>query len=284
MHLITTRASSARCDPAGCGPAGAPAALALGHRSAASGQRIPRPVDGNKRWRQVNPAFTLIELLVVIAVIAILAALLLPALTRAKGLARRTACCSNLRQLRLACGLYAGDHDGNLPRRGGPDRWPTQMRPLYSEVKVLLCPADADANNGANTNALPDLAPRSFLMNGFNDLSPEDSSSPPRRALPPAVKETAILHPVETILFGEKPSGSAEFYVLLEADASRYLPDLEERRHGAAQALTSAFGSANYAFADGSVRTLRYGKSLCPLNLWAVTDAGRTNYAVCRPE
>ena len=241
-------------------------------------------VDQSKPLRRVKRAFTLIELLVVIAVIAILAALLLPALSRAKGLARRTACCSNLRQIRLACGLYAGDHEGNFPRRGGPDRWPAQMRPLYAEVKVLLCPADADANTGANTNTLPDLAPRSFLMNGFNDLALEDTSTPPRRALPPSAKDTAILHPVETILFGEKRSGSAEYYVLLEADASRYLPDLEERRHGAAQALTSASGSANYAFADGSVRTLRYGKSLCPLNLWAVTDAGRTNYAVCRPE
>lgn len=60
-------------------------------------------------------AFTLIELLVTVAVIGVLAALLLPALSRAKAEARRAGCLNNLRQINLAVQMYAGDNGDRLP-------------------------------------------------------------------------------------------------------------------------------------------------------------------------
>lgn len=59
--------------------------------------------------------FTLVELLVVIAIIALLASLMLPALTAARAKARKTACLSNLRQVGLAIVLYTNDHNGEIP-------------------------------------------------------------------------------------------------------------------------------------------------------------------------
>ena len=70
-----------------------------------------------KLLRNIHRGFTLIELLVVIAIIAILAGLLLPALTSAKKKGHRIVCVSNMRQIDMAFRMYRSDHEERFPDR-----------------------------------------------------------------------------------------------------------------------------------------------------------------------
>ena len=232
-------------------------------------------------------AFTLIELLVVIAIIAILAAMLLPVLSRAKQSGKRIACLNNLTQLNLALKVYVDDNQAVFPPRSESDRWPNRLYDNYGRnLDVLLCPSDGlNPQTASDTNNVADGAPRSYLFNAFNDYfegtlgSGKDWGDYQNGAFNTGMKESIAKYPSETIAFGEKMTDAGDYYMdFFEGDGND-VERVEQSRHGGA-GPGSHSGGSNYAMVDGSARYIKFPGSLSPINLWAVTDSARTNYAV----
>ncbi len=226
---------------------------------------------------QSRGGFTLIELLVVIAIIAILASMLLPALSKGKESARRISCINNLRQLSLSLTMYPDEHDGSFPVRvlnTPPGGWPVTLRDAYRSLSILRCPSDGPNPATRTTSTFEaEAAPRSYLINGWNDYFFETIPSFTFNKINGlAMSESAITNTSETIIFGEKETTSMHYYMdFLENPPGNDFTEVEQNRHAA----PGTNGGSNYAFADGSTRFLRFGLSISPENLWAVTGAFR---------
>jgi prepilin-type N-terminal cleavage/methylation domain-containing protein/prepilin-type processing-associated H-X9-DG protein len=123
--------------------------------------------------------FTLIELLVVLAIIAILAALLLPSLAKAKEKGRQTSCINSVRQQTMAVLMYADENQDILPPTAYDDAtgqevdWPSLLDPyLHYVAKIHLCPTDRSSK--VNSYGLNELT--------FVDLTDPNPTPPTRLA------------------------------------------------------------------------------------------------------
>ena len=201
--------------------------------------------------------FTLIELLVVIAIIAILAAILFPVFAKARDAARSTTCKSNLKQLTTAWTMYAQDYDETtIPIRiGGAGtlafRWNEIIQPYVKNQGILVCPSSptrggltysynfsAGGPNGRAFAQIPVPAQTPIFVDSFGSANPLQSLIflIPGGTGGPATIIPRRLNPNNLNIPGAVHQDNQEAYPFADIHAD----------------------NANYAFADGHVKSMHY--------------------------
>jgi prepilin-type N-terminal cleavage/methylation domain-containing protein/prepilin-type processing-associated H-X9-DG protein len=200
---------------------------------------MPRYLKSSKR------AFTLLELLVVVAIIALLAAILFPAFSRARENARRSSCASNVKQLALGILQYTQDYDETLPPVAYPDptdtedqiSWASMTAPYLKSEQIFKCPSDSKSDKysyGLNELAFVDWV----------DDTPDEA---------PAFKLSQFQNTTQTVMLGD-----IERAPDVDEDALKMVEpgdDLDDELDGLP--LDRHMERVNLAFMDGHVKAMR---------------------------
>ncbi len=222
-------------------------------------------------WPPPRGAFTLIELLVVIAIIAILAAMLLPALAMAKESGKRIKCVNDVHQLALAALMYADDNEDRFPLRFNQNKaWPAVLEEYYVERQLMVCPSDRNPISQDTRPAAADKAPRSYLINAWNDyyaevLNTEDYGTIERSMITNAMPASFVKKPTDTVLFGEKESTTDHYFMdIMEPPRGNDMDLVEQSRHMSGRAGDKGgSGGSVFAFVDGSTRYVGRARCFC---------------------
>jgi prepilin-type N-terminal cleavage/methylation domain-containing protein len=212
--------------------------------------------------------FTLLELLAVIATIAILAALLFPALIKAKIKAQQTTCVSNLRQLGFAWAMYFSDSNGRLVQSyptNNPSAWVQGdmtkaseagnadllrqggLYPYNRDVGIYRCPAD----RGTTIAGATATTVRSYSMNGF--MGERDPALGPIPASADGyvlafAKDSDIRRPSESWILLDEDERSINDGFFVTDPAARVwfdFPAISAHRHNFSYGLNFADGRAD---------------------------------------
>jgi prepilin-type N-terminal cleavage/methylation domain-containing protein/prepilin-type processing-associated H-X9-DG protein len=215
-------------------------------------------------------AFTLVELLVVIGIIAVLVAILLPALSRARASANTAKCLSNMRNMQVAHWMYVNDHKGRLVQAGlshgghtssEPVAWVTTLQPYFQDHLLHRCPADHSPHWPGQGTPVPGTAPQQFRRTSYGINNFLDHHLCPWGG--PYLKINQVRSPAATVQFVEMTE-VGEFAGADHPHVENWAGNapVQAARHlatsvhgGPRQSWTSV---ANYGFLDGHAETLRF--------------------------